>query len=288
MGNVRQESRALRWLGLIVGVLALAGCSATRLFYSHLDWLAFQALDERFGVRTDQADWVEHRLDVLHRWHRQTQLPAYRETLDALSARFADGLTATDLHWLEARIERHRRALVERIVPELAVFMADLDAAQRERYAAVTEEQLAEAAEPLALEPKARVAERLEQFVERIEPWTGDLTRAQRRGLEGDVARQPDLLAPWLDQRRQRRDALLDLLARQPEPAQIENLLFGWWRDLDRAYPPDYVIARHAARDQLFELLVRLDDRLSDEQRERVQAKLNDYRETIETVIAAR
>jgi hypothetical protein len=279
----------VRWwpILLLCGLPFLSGCSTTRLLYNNLDWLAFEALDERFDVRADQVDWVEERLERLHDWHRRTQLPAYRATLSDLAVRFDDGLSLADLRWLESRVETHRLALVERLVPELAVFLADLDDAQIARFAEVSEEQLVEAGEPLALGPAARAAQRLDAFVERIEPWTGSLTEAQSSALAADVGRQPDLLGAWIAHRRERRDTLLAVLAQRPTAAAIETLLFGWWRDLENGYPGDYAVARRAARDALFDLLVKLDASLASAQRERVVDKLEDYRTTVETVLAA-
>jgi hypothetical protein len=274
-------------MALSCSLLVLAGCSATRLLYNNLDWLAFEALDERFDVRADQVDGVERRLEQLHDWHRRTQLPAYRRTLSDLAARVADGLSLADLNWLESRIEIHRLALVERLVPDLAAFLADLDNAQIARFAEVSEKQLTEDAEPLGLEPADRAAQRLDAFIERIEPWTGTLSQAQTTALAANVGRQPDLLGAWISHRRERRDALLTVLADRPQAAEIEALLFGWWRDLEKGYPGDYAVARAAARDALFDLLVKLDASLDAKQRKRVVERLDDYRIDVETVLAS-
>ena len=119
-------------------LLNLAACSSTRLLYENLDWLAFEAMDDRFEIRSDQEDWVKTSLSNLHSGHRITQLPAYRQTLVDLNLRFSDGLDAEDLAWLDQQVELHRRGLVDLIVPELARFLADLDEGQLARYMAAS------------------------------------------------------------------------------------------------------------------------------------------------------
>ena len=284
-----RNRRRVAWAGVACLLLStLSACSGTRLLYNNLDWLAFEALDERFDVRADQVERVKGRLDALHEWHRTTQLPAYRQSLRELAARYADGLTAADLAWLEQRLERHRLALVERTVPELASFLADLDRAQLARYGKFWAAELEEAEEPLKLSPEQRLARRVEAFLERIEPWTGDLDGTQVDALQQDIAEMPDIRLAWLAQRQARRTAFLDLLSTRPRSDRIERRLYDWWRDLDAAYPPAYVAQRRAVRDRLYELLIALDTRLTSRQRARVLDRLHDYVSTIDTVLASR
>ena len=176
--------RRVAWSFLLLLLLGLTACSGTRLLYQNLDWLAFEAMDDRFEIRPDQEDWVKASLDNLHGWHRVTQLPAYRLTLDELAVRFGDGLDAGDLAWLDRQVERHRRTLVDLVVPELARFLADLDQEQLARYTEASRETIDEAAEQLEWSPRKRQAYRLETFVDRIERWTGELSRDQLGGLE--------------------------------------------------------------------------------------------------------
>lgn len=284
--------RAQRTLtGLVLVALLLFGlsaCTATRLLYQNLDWMAFELMDDRFDIRSDQEDWVKASLTDLHSWHRMTQLPAYRETLEELSARFSDGLDNADLVWLDGRLERHRRTLVELVVPELSRFLADLDDDQLARYAASTQERIDEAAEQLEWSPRRRQAYRLETFLDRIEPWTGELSTAQLRALEQDVSALPDIRRAWVEQRRRRLQAMLELLSSRPRSELVETALYDLWLDLEASYPPHYVAQRAELKAQLFLLLVRLDTTLTSGQRRQVSRRLAGYVDTIDTVVALR
>ena len=217
-----------------------------------------------------------------------TQLPAYRLTLDELAARFADGLDAEDLAWLDRQVERHRRTLVDLVMPELARFLADLDEEQLARYAEASQEAIDEAAEQLEWSPRKRQTYRLETFVDRIEPWTGELSAAQHDGLARDVAGLADIRREWIGQRRARLREMTELLSRNPDQAEIEAFLRARWSDLDAAYSPGYVVQRRRLKQQVFEMLVRLDARLTPAQRRHVKERLEGYVSTIDIVVASR
>jgi hypothetical protein len=280
--------RRVAWSFLLLLLLGLTACSGTRLLYQNLDWLTFEAMDDRFEIRPDQEDWVKASLDDLHGWHRVTQLPAYRLTLDELALRFDDGLDAGDLAWLDSQVERHRRTLVDLVVPELARFLADLDQEQLARYAEASREAIDEAAEQLEWSPRKRQAYRLETFVDRIEPWTGELSEDQLGGLERDVAGLADIRREWILQRRERLRELIELLSGNPAPEIIEAALYARWKDLDTAYPPGYVAHRDRLKRQVFDLLVRLDATLTPAQRRHVSERLEGYVSTIDIVVASR
>jgi len=286
--HARARHRVARAAVVLLLLLGLVACSATRLAYQNLDWLTFEAMDDRFDIRSDQEGWVKASLSNLHSWHRVTQLPAYRRTLDELAVRFADGLDAEDLAWLDEEVEQHRRSLVDLVVPELARFLADLDDEQLERFTAASQESIDEAAEQLEWSPRKRQEYRFEAFVDRIEPWTGDLSTEQLRLLERDVAALSDIRREWIEQRRERLRVFTGLLSTQPGQQAIEAALYAWWSDLDASYPPDYVVQRSLLKQQMFGFLIRLDAELTPQQRTHVSDRLEAYVSTIDIVVASR
>ena len=280
--------RVLPRLVIVLLLLGLGACSSTRIFYENLDWLAYEAMDDRFAIRSDQEDWVKASLDDLHGMHRMTQLPAYRQTLEGLAIRVAGGLDARDLIWLDSRVEQHRRTLVDLVVPELARFLADLDDTQLARYVEASTEAIDEAAEPLGWSAEKRRAHRLDTYVDRIEAWTGELSTAQLKALELDVASIADIREEWIAQRRKRLDALASLLATRPGADAIETELRGLWGDLDAGYPAGYAARRRALKQQIFELVMRLDAGLTPQQRAHVRGRLEDYIKDIDIVVVSR
>lgn len=84
----------------IIGVLLLSGtllaCSAVKFAYNQATELAYWQLNSYFEFDDTQKPLVREELARLHQWHRQTQLPAYVETLEKWKA------------WLPAEIDEAR------------------------------------------------------------------------------------------------------------------------------------------------------------------------------------
>ncbi len=70
--------RRLRsFVALLVVCLAAAGCSLSKLGYEALPTLAQWEIDRYLDLDEQQREIVARRLDGLHRWHRNAQLPEY-------------------------------------------------------------------------------------------------------------------------------------------------------------------------------------------------------------------
>ncbi len=278
--------RRLRFGLLLLPLVLLTACSTTRLLYNNLDWLSYRRLDAQFAIRADQQAWIQDQIAELHGWHRATQLPAYRETLDALLRRYGDGLQPADYRWFMGRLDAHRQAFLERVIPVLALFLADLDADQLAHYATVAAADLEEMAAPLSMAADRRIAERLELFRARIEPWTGKLATTQVAALRSDLHGYPDWLAAWVELRQTRTRAFVAFLGTRPSAAAIESLL-RWWFNFEQSAPPDYVQVRIAAWQRTGEILLQLDERLDATQRGQVLKQLRRYIADIDALTAA-
>ncbi|OYY36062.1 MAG: hypothetical protein B7Y60_11770 [Polaromonas sp. 35-63-35] len=74
----------------------LLACSAVKFAYNQATELAYWQLNSYFEFDDTQKPLVREELARLHQWHRQTQLPAYVETLEKWKA------------WLPAEIDEAR------------------------------------------------------------------------------------------------------------------------------------------------------------------------------------
>ncbi|MGB0712929.1 MAG: DUF6279 family lipoprotein, partial [Gammaproteobacteria bacterium] len=239
-------------------------------------WLAYNWVDERFGIQAGQQAEVETLIAAAHRWHRQTQLPSYADTLDAMADRYADGLSEADVSWLAERIERHRVAAVAEWVPRVAPFLADLAPRQIERFHERGLERIEEAAEPLALAPDERLDRRVDEVEEQLERWLGDLSDEQTRYLREKLSKLGNFRARWVAHRRERLEEMTDLLS-TADAAAIERQMLDWWIDLDTGYAPGYAEARRSAWQGFFALMVDFDARVSAQQRARAMERMRRY-----------
>ena len=74
-------------------VLGLQGCSTIKLAYNQAPLAAYWYLDDYADFSDEQKPAVKAALNELHHWHRQTQLPAYIETLQKMQRQMTEPLT---------------------------------------------------------------------------------------------------------------------------------------------------------------------------------------------------
>lgn len=86
-----------RWpllLPLGAACLLASACSSIRLGYGAMPmWLGWQ-VDRHPGLDDAQRELVSAQVDALHRWHRQTQLPACTTFRASVQARLAPDVAA--------------------------------------------------------------------------------------------------------------------------------------------------------------------------------------------------
>jgi hypothetical protein len=74
-------------------IISVQGCSTLRLAYNQAPLAAYWFLDDYVDFSEEQKPAVKAALNELHHWHRQTQLPAYIETLQKMQRQMTEPLT---------------------------------------------------------------------------------------------------------------------------------------------------------------------------------------------------
>lgn len=83
----------LKIISLVALVSGLQACSTVRLAYNQAPLAAYWYLDDYVDFSEEQKPAVKAALNELHHWHRQTQLPAYIETLQKMQRQMPEPLT---------------------------------------------------------------------------------------------------------------------------------------------------------------------------------------------------
>ena len=208
----------LRIISLALLVLGVQGCSTLRLAYNQAPLAAYWYLDDYVDFSEEQKPAVKAALNELHHWHRQTQLPAYIETLQKMQRQMTEPLTP-------ARACEFYQEVQERLMMSLegAVRFDQTPAASfnLQKLATLDRNQLLNMERKFAKSnikyredylsgPPRQVAEkRLEQAVSRTESIYGKLderqqallkTRLEQSGFDPELAyaerlrRQQDML----------------------------------------------------------------------------------------------
>lgn len=173
----------VRWgtiIGLLLAVFALGGCSAARLGYSNAPNLAYWWLDDYFDFDSSQGERMRADLQTLHAWHRQEELPLFKELLKNLRGAATQPVTPEQVCALYAYLQTRAQVAAEHLAPALAAIAPTLQAAQMEHMARRLDKRSRLWREEWMDGTPAEIAQRrVKQMVERAEWFYGRLDAPQ-------------------------------------------------------------------------------------------------------------
>ena len=280
--------RSGRYLVIVAAALALAACSVTRVAYNNATPVVTWMVDDYFDLQDSQKDFVRERLGRALAWHRESEMPEYRDFLIGLLSRTQAQVTEVDATWAYVTMRAYYYRAMERLLPDMAEFIGRLDAEQAARLAGRFEEDNTKLLkERMKGAPLERQERRAKRFADYVEDWTGRLDARQRDLIVARYAAIPDISDEWLADRRYRQAETLALLrARLPREKMIAGLHrilidSESWRD------PQYA-AKLKQRDRLLiELVATLGLTLTPEQRACMHKRLHGYLEDVAYLMAA-
>jgi len=277
-------------LPLVAVCLLVTACSSTKLGYDAMPiWLGWQ-LDRYLALDAAQREMASASIDAVHRWHRQTQLPAYSAFLGSVRARLDGPIEPEEIgRWREEALTAWA-PLAERIAPDVAALALTLRPAQLERLARRFEESNRDERRKLLPEtPEQREAARIERVLERVRFFVGDLPSQQEREIRAAAAALPPSEGDWLAEREARQKAVLGVFGRivRERPPQdvahrwVRETLAGLWLSADPERR-DAIARSTAAADALSAAIL-----ARPEQRRQLHQRLRDFADDF-SVLAAR
>ncbi len=269
----------------------LAACSSIQLGYNNADTLLLYSLDSYFDLDDAQEALARARTRALLDWHRATQLRGYAELIEGARAKLAGPVTAADVLALQNDLYARLAVLGERAAPDLAALALTLAPAQLERFAGKLAQDTSKARRELVrFAGRESTAERVKRYIDRAESWLGGLQPRQREMIREAIAGRPSDQRFWMDEREQRQRNLLAVLARIQRERPDETTAAQWVREyfarLARPAERERAERLIALRQAEAELIARLVNSASDEQRATLLRKLRGYAQDF-TVLAA-
>lgn len=281
--SVGQCSRAAlaRVLVALAVCVLLAGCTVARLGYEMLPWFASWQLDRHLSLDDSQRQLVSARLEAIHAWHRQTQLPRYAKLVDTGLERLGPSVTAEDMAGWRTAMMAQWADPAERLAPDMADLALSLRPSQIDRL----DKRLAEATAALRNKnldaaPERRLEARIERWQDRLQWLLGDLNNSQVRELRRLAAQFPSDEAAWLEEREARNARLLKLLRaiERERPARDEvvrmcaDFLVNFWRS-DQPERAKRLEANAANGDRVSAMMI---STATSAQREHLRTRLRD------------
>jgi hypothetical protein len=173
-------TRIIGVLGALALALGLQGCSVMKVAYNQATELAYWHLDGHFDFTDAQTLQVKADLAKLQAWHRQTQLPAYIETLQKFRRQIPSDMDAAAACAIYADVRGKLIAVSSRAEPVMATLAASLNAGQLVKLETRFAKGNAEYREDfLDASPQERRAKRYKEAVKRAEMLYGNLDDKQ-------------------------------------------------------------------------------------------------------------
>ena len=266
----------------LLGVLALAGCSAIKFGYEQAPSLVYWWLDGHLDFSDTQSTKVREALERLQRWHRQRELPLYADLL-ARAATMAEGsIEADQVCQMQREMQQRLDALLQESIRQFSPVATQIEARQIRHMSKHLEHKNVKWEEQwLEGSGSARLQKRLDRAADRLADFYGSVTTAQIRLLRRQLE-QSAWTPEWGRQERlrQQRDLLGTLMRIQTENLSVKSTelaLLGVW---DRWLQPRTAGDRERWEDwvaQGCQNLADLHNSTSGEQRQRAARRLRSY-----------
>ena len=238
---------------LILSLVLLTGCAALyRLVYNSMNMILLRVINKYVDLNSDQEAALRKNIARHLKWHRQTELGRYVETLTGLRGRVAAGLKEEDIAWLRDRFDKHSASLYNEIADDTADFLLSLDVKQIDRLDKKFGERLSKMEEETGKKKEDQLKES-EKSVDRMMDFIyGDLSRRQKDVIALGIRQMDNLDAERLRMLRERQKVFIDLLREKPEKKKIKEHLARSFIKPERYYP-DYYREPAARRDRQIE-----------------------------------
>jgi hypothetical protein len=268
----RIAHRAGRSVGiglLLVGALSMLSGCGTSFVYNRLDFISRYYVSSQVSLDAAQSRALESNVDDFFAWHRRSELPRYAVFLDRFANDASRPVSVARLEAGQRELESFMTDSVEHMAPSAARWLDGLRPAQvDELFANLAEKDRKARADRCAGPADERRAKSARRFVDEVEDWTGDLSRAQRALITSRyVALGRDECADLVARERSHVEfhALVDRYRTKPEfAARIADFL-GQRRTGD------------AERERFLRLLADINHSLTPGQRDRTVTRLRVY-----------
>jgi hypothetical protein len=266
-----------------LALLLLSSCNTLYLGYNNLNWLTRWKLDSYFDLTSEQDEWLNVQLAKHISWHSRKELPLYADFLREIQLKSQDGVTVEEWREVVEQVELGWNRLADRLRPDAAKFLADLDSEQVEELRSVVENENEELEERLKESMEEREAKRRERREENLEEWFGELSPEQLRAFERswlEIRPKLNVTKSRLERQKESQRKFFNLLDQKLNAEQTERWLIQWQSHLqDNDLQNDW-------RSQYESRALAIDQILTDDQRKHALLKLEAYALELDKLIS--
>jgi hypothetical protein len=288
--------RLVQFMLLAAAALLVTACTLTQLAYSNVPFAYNNAssmftwmVGDYVDMSDDQKEFVHDRFERAFAWHRARELPEYRRFFERVLVQAQDDISVEEAAAANRDLRGYYRRAVERLLPDIADFLLRLDSLQamqmEKRFEKDNRRIVSEANDGTVEERRAK---RLDGFATHLEQFVGPLTDAQRDMVAAYVASQSELLDERIADRRYRQAGVLAIVKSKPPREQAIAELRRLFIEPESWRSAGYRQKLEARDRQLYALIARLSQTLSDDQRAAFQRRIRGFMRDITEITASR
>jgi hypothetical protein len=286
--------RSAPWLWALAAGLVVAACNFTNLAYTNAT-LAYEnaapmltwVVDEYVDLSGPQKEWVRQRLARAMGWHRESELPRYYAFFDRVLQQSEGPIPVAELERAHAELYARYHRMLERILPDAADLLAQLDAEQMQHL----QDKLAEndrkfVKDFVGIEVEKRRRQQARKWIDHLESWVGPLEDSQKELVQRHVRGYADIAAERLADRRYREAELLRIVRTKPPRDETIATLRRLFIDTQTWRSAEYRQKLRQRDRQVFEMLSALSATFTPEQRMHLARRLRTYMRDIDELAA--
>lgn len=262
-------------------LIGLAGCSLVTLFYGQLPRIATSWVDDAFELSHEQERDVRKQFDEVLAWHGRVEVPRLVAFLAKAEHLLAEdnGLSAKDVQVLADDFWQFRDTLFEQVYVRAYTLLIALSPDQIEHCRAFLKRQNEKRFAELDDGVKNYSESYVERWVDRIEDWTGNLSKEQMALITADA---PASFARESENRKRLLAAQEDFLKLASEMKNHDAA--GIPQELWKITPTVKGTDRYHAT---IALLTGIADQLTEKQITHLKGELNKWKDRLQAIAAA-
>jgi len=280
-----EERSPVRSLVLVAVICVTAGCSSTRLAYNNADWYLLREIDKYLCPNSRQKEKLERLVKGFFAWHRRQELPRYARDLRRIAGAVKRApVTHKLLLEVYAVLDGARVRATRRLEGPLVAFGMTLGRKQGSCIAVKLAASRRDRLDELKGSSATYRERHLDKMVDKLEPWVGDLTAAQRRLLAALLPSQGQARA--VARARFNKGLRFIVALTSPKPDKKRTWLRSWVTDPYALYATkerQLLKGREVRNKRLIWPLVKT---FSADQRARFASKVLDYARDFEALAA--
>lgn len=261
----------------------LSGCSFLSLSYNYADWILFWKIDQYFDLTAEQRTALEPHISEFHQWHREHELPLYKEFLQTIYQDWQDGFTPDEVQRIFSQFHHLQNNLAKEIASEGTPFLVSLHPSQLHHFQDVARERNEELWDELGRTYEKRMIRKIERYLDLLNDWVGELSSEQEAVIAQVIREFPDTTSFWIRSRAERQQQFVNLLKTERNPLVIEQAV-GRWLLYPQQFPGLTAKEREQAEETFYTGITKIDQLLTVEQRHLGLAKLQDLIDDVESL----